>query len=162
MQLTKELLLWLFEYDDKSGKLYWKNHWVNNRRASLIGKEVGVISPNGYRHTRIDGKDYLVHRLIYQMQVGFTVPSNLQIDHVNNNKLDNRFINLRVVNSRRNHRNRKAHNQGKLVGASFRKDSGRWRSIIHINGKNITVGNFNTELEAHIAYIEASKRCGVL
>ena len=48
---------------------------------------------------------YKKHRFVYECFHG-VIPKNLQIDHINRVKDDNRLINLRVVNNRTNHFNK--------------------------------------------------------
>ena len=45
----------------------------------------------------------------------------------------------------------------KLVGTTFHKASGRWQSQIRVDGKQLFLGTFDTQIEAHLAYVEAKE-----
>ena len=89
-----------------------------------------------------------LHRLLMQPKKGQVV------DHLNGNMLDNRRSNLRVCTQRENMCNQTMHRNGRLLGAQKRKD-GRFCSSILIDGKPKHLGSFNTEIEAHQAYLQA-------
>lgn len=80
------------------------------------------------------------------------------IDHIDGNKLNNTIENLRGVNhSRANQQNRKKHREGKLIGTCFYKNG--WISQITVETKNVYLGRFKTEREAHERYaIELQRR----
>ena len=61
------------------------------------------------------------------------------IDHLNNNKLDNRRINLATVTPRFNTSKNKLKNNP-YTGISYNKTKKYWRASIQINGKNIALG----------------------
>jgi hypothetical protein len=76
-------------------------------------------------------------------------------DHINENKLDNRFENLQLLTARQNLTKsflKKKNKSSKYVGVSLDKKSLRWRAHIMINGINRQIGSFKTEEEAHEAY----------
>jgi hypothetical protein len=97
----------------------------------------------------------LVHRLIAMTFLG---ESNLVVDHVNNNKEDNKLSNLRYCTQRENTTNGNfttsiIKKYSKFIGVT--KSKGRqkeWKSTIRINGKSTYLGNFYTEQEAVNAY----------
>lgn len=97
--LTKDKLDEVLSYDKATGDFYWKVAL----RYGCIGKLAGTIKPNGYRSIRIGLKAYYAHRLVWLHETG-EFPTQ-QIDHINRNKLDNRFINLRDVSSLLNNQN---------------------------------------------------------
>lgn len=114
---------------------------------------------NGYpsKHKK-DGsgsKDYL-HRLIMEP------PQGMHVDHINGDKLDNRRCNLRIVTASQNHMNRRKsmwrNTTSPLKGAQFHKYSGKWRSRIKVDGRQISLGYYETAMQAHNAYIEAAKK----
>lgn len=150
MQLTREYLNWLFHYDRENGKLYWKNHWYLSTKMRVKGKEVGTID-KGYLRVKIGYETYQVHRLIFCLEYGYF--SDYQIDHINGNSLENHFLNLRELSVRGNQQNRAYHRQGKLVGATFVKDKNKWMSQASLDHKHIFIGYYDTELEAHVNYL---------
>lgn len=68
---------------------------------------------------------------------------NMEIDHINRNKLDNRRNNLRFVTHQKNTQNRVTKN-------AYQRPSGRWSSYVGIDGKTKTLGTFNTQQEAQM------------
>jgi hypothetical protein len=87
-------------------------------------------------------------------------PKNV-IDHINGDKTDNRIANLRDVPHALNMHNQRAasaHNKrSSLLGAHWHKNGGRWRSNITVAGVTRHLGCFDTEQEAHAAYVEAKR-----
>lgn len=106
------------------------------------------------------GKYALMHRFI----LGLKKFDQIQVDHRDGNKLNNRRENLRVCSAAENARNRKIHknNRSGLKGVYFEKSTashgGRpWRAQIRVDGRKITLGRFDDAESAHLAYLAASK-----
>jgi len=116
----------------------------------------GYSDQAGYRKISINYVPTYVHRLAFTI-TGKNIPKGIVVDHINGDKSDNRIKNLRLVTHRENQNNRAPHRTGKLVGAYYRKAYGIWESQISINKKIVFLGCFKTELEAHEAYVKASK-----
>lgn len=106
------------------------------------------------RNEKIDGKRTKVrmHRVIAK------TPEGMCTDHINGNRLDNRKINLRVVNKSQNGMNRNCN--FKTVtgykGVTRRADTGKYRAYITKEGKRIWLGQFNTAYEAAQSYNNAA------
>ena len=150
VNLTKDLLLSLFNYDREKGTLTWKNHWAKNR-SKWIGKEAGYTDEKGYRVIRLNNTNYPIQQLIWFIEKEYWPKE--EIDHINGLEAGNQISNLREVTIRQNQQNRKHHRAGRLVGATFVQN--RWRAQIQIDGKKKHLGSFDTELGAHLAYAEA-------
>lgn len=105
-------------------------------------RSFGTKKLNGYMHRGINGKKFLVHRLIASAFHGKPRKGE-NPDHINGNRADNRAENLRWVNQSRNLRGaRTTHGASKYRGVS--KNTGRWSA--QCLGKRY--GSFDTELEA--------------
>ena len=96
-------------------------------------------------------KTLLIHRLI---AIHFIPnPENKpEVDHINNDKLDNSITNLRWSTHSENTRNRNRNKNNKTsqyIGVGFNKSENKWKYQMVINGKNYTK-RFNTEKEAAI------------
>jgi hypothetical protein len=140
----------IFRYDRETGKLFWNVA----RRGVTRGAEAGCKGRrDGYRRIGIGGVMYLAHRIIWLVETG-QFPSK-EIDHINGITDDNRFENLREVTHRENCQNRRKHREGRLFGTYFSKRFEKWHSRIQIEGKRKHLGLFETEQEAHEAYIKA-------
>lgn len=74
------------------------------------------------------------------------------VDHINNNKLDNRAENLQIISQRENSSKDKKGETSRFVGVSKRKDMNKWRARILINGIDTHLGYFDTEQQAKKAY----------
>ena len=139
----------LFEYRDNN--LYWKE-----QPGSVdISKPAGCIdSSTGYRLIRIKGKKYRAHRLIYQMfneQWDITDTSrDNQIDHADNDKLNNNIDNLRVAtHSQQQHNSGKnRNNTSGCTGVYWYKPTGKWCVQISVNKKSHHGGYFVNKEDA--------------
>jgi len=151
-----------YNYDPDTGKL--------SLRTILVGSTKKVGDDVGYRHeqtvkhikkpylrTYFDGSHIYVHRLAWVIMTG---KQPLEVDHINGDSLDNRWRNLREVTHAQNGWNQKRHstNTSGKSGIVFRKDSGKWRARIKVNGKMISLGSFKEKQDAINARVEAEKR----
>lgn len=138
----------LLEYESETGTFRWR---MNRSRGALKGSIAGTAQANGYLKIKSMGKNFLVHRLIWFIEKGAPLPS--EIDHINGDRTDNRIGNLRAATRQENLRNMAwVKGCGSLKGASWRKDLKKWGSSIRFGGRKIYLGVFLTELEAHAAY----------
>jgi hypothetical protein len=79
------------------------------------------------------------------------------VDHIDNNKLNNKLNNLQLTTNRINSTKDRVGPTSKFIGVGFHKSTNKWRSRIQIDGKNIWLGVFVTEIEASNAYQNALK-----
>lgn len=96
-----------------------------------------------------------MHRLIMQ-------PTPAQVvDHVNGNTLDNRRSNLRVTDTMHNLRRQKVRKNNTSGFKGVQKKRNRFLALICDNYKHISLGHYDTALEAAKIYdAEALKRFG--
>ena len=140
----------MFRYDPQTGVLFWKQ--PNSKRIK-IGDKAGTVNRDGYIVVRANYNRYMAHRLVWLMNYG-RWPQHY-IDHIDGQTDNNRLGNLRDVEHRINHQNRKRHRNGKLVGAHYQKADDIWVGSIKVKGKHVYLGCFKSELETHNAYKEA-------
>jgi HNH endonuclease/AP2 domain len=111
----------------------------------------------GYVIARIDSKIVYMHRYL-QKEI---IPDSHVVDHINQNRLDNRKLNLRVVTYSENNQNiRKTNNNNKTskyVGVTYAKDKGKWMARIRKNQKTYHLGHFENEQDAARAYDTQAK-----
>jgi hypothetical protein len=86
----------------------------------------------------------------------------LVVDHLNGDRSDNRFSNLRDVDQSRNLRNRvlSSNNKSGVVGVFWNAGRGRWTARIKINGKNIHIGTYKNLADAAAARVLAEREYG--
>ena len=77
----------------------------------------------------------------------FLVDANGEpVDHENNDTLDNRKSNLRIVEDRHNSQNRKGRNKNNKSGyRNVSWDGNRWVVQLSIDGKNVCFGRFKKD-----------------
>lgn len=99
------------------------------------------------------GKEYM-HRIINN------TPKNMQTDHINRNKLDNRKSNLRTASSTLNARNTGLfkNNKSGYKGIWFWEIREKWQAYIWSNNKKVYLGIFDTLAEAIIARKDGERK----
>lgn len=147
MEHLKELL----SYDSEKGLLTWKTGRGN--QFSKKGGLAGSDHNSGYKVIQVCRKQFIYHRICWFLHYG-KIPLK-QIDHINGDRKDNRIVNLRLVTNRENASNRDVHRNGKLIGACLNKRRNNWLSSIRVGDKNLFLGYYKTELEAHKTYLLA-------
>lgn len=98
------------------------------------------------RHQWQEGKKrraQLMHNLI----MGVT-----KVDHRDHNGLNNQRINLRLASDPQNQGNRRPSVGGASRFKGVSQDKGRWRAKIGFDGSRISLGSFESEEEAALAY----------
>jgi hypothetical protein len=138
-----------FSYEN--GVLYWKVVFSNRLK---VGDPAGTIDGRGYLRTNIDGKLIGNHLIIWIMHNG-EIPPYLQIDHIDQDKLNNSIDNLRLVTPTQNSLNKKSRTH--TTGTYYSKERKKWVAQISLNNKNVNLGRFKTQEEAIEAYQRAYK-----
>ncbi|MDB4337250.1 HNH endonuclease [bacterium] len=130
------------------------------RKFKTGWKEVkNVANFHGYNQIGVDGKKFYRHRLVVAaFNPDFDI-DNLKhfVDHKDHNKLNNAFANLRVVTNQGNLLNR-----SNAKGYSWHKALGKWHAQITVDGKKKHLGLYDTEEEAHAAYLSAKEKYHVI
>lgn len=158
-ELTVDDLKKLIDYDPDTGFFYTRKLAGNGSKKP--GDKIGGKS-HGYIILRINARQYLAHRVAWLYVYGSW--PNLQIDHINLNRSDNRICNLRLASHADNKHNEgvRRNNRSGFKGVGWCSKTGRWRARCHLNGKTHTLGNFDTPQEASEAYNKfAMKHHGV-
>ena len=103
-------------------------------------------------------KLFKVHQLVAMCFLGH-VPcgQKMVVDHINNDKLDNRLINLQVITNRQNISKDQKMRSSTYVGVNWCKRSKKWVAHIKINRVAKHLGQFYSEEEASNAYQVALK-----
>lgn len=149
------LLHKLFEYDPITGILTNK---VQRHYSAPIGAEVGNVETLGYRVTTLNGTHKKIHHIIVAMQLGYWPK---EVDHINHNRTDNTWDNLRVITRRENMLNKSAYKNNKsgVPGvAPYKTD--RFVSTIRKDHKDYHLGIFDNFLDAVCARKSAEVTLG--
>lgn len=130
--------------------------WVSSKSRINIGDEAGSVNSNGYFHITINGNQYKAHRLAWFYMTG-EWPE--QVDHINHDREDNRWCNLRCVSNSINGRNQgiRRTNTSGFMGVSWHKATCKWHSYIRAGGKQLHIGFFSQISDAVIARDDAEK-----
>jgi hypothetical protein len=153
----------LLDYDPESGLFTWRPRsrdmfgdlrkqaaW--NARYAL--KHAGCITSDGYRIINIHCSLYMAHRLAWLLVHGEPVPPVL--DHVDQDRLNNRITNLREATHTQNFANSGARKNSKLGIKGVWRHQGKYRARIETNRKIIDLGTFDVADDAALAYRKAA------
>ena len=154
-------------HDVKFNYEYGNVYRCHHLKKGDVWKEIKITywEGNGYKcfEFRVSNKRYnfKLHRLIYWLHNPdwdiFDSSMENHIDHIDGDKLNNNIENLRLVTNQENQWNRT-----KAKGYSRCKNSKKWRADIRLNCKNIYLGLFDKEVDAHNAYLDAKKKYHII
>ena len=152
-QLTQSRLKELLHYDPETGIFTWRV----GRPGCAAGKATGSKHRTlGYVQIGVDRKILYAHRLAFLYMTGVWPVE--QVDHVNGDRADNRWINLRQVSHSENMQNiggPRADNTSGLLGVCWNKRDSNWNAQIKAHGRRVNLGGYPTPEAAHAAYLKA-------
>lgn len=141
-----ELLRQLIDYNPDTGMMIWRERPVSLFNAAVnksaeadcltwnkrfAGKPaMQQLNGDGYQGGNILGSDVRAHRLIWALVTG-AWPKH-QIDHINGDKADNSWSNLREVNNQTNCKNQKLRetNTSGHNGVFWMKSANKWAAKV--------------------------------
>jgi len=134
----------IFLIDDEDVPLVKMLKW---RVMSRKGRATSYVRAN----IRLGGKrtSIMLHRLL----MGLEHEDRREVDHINHDGFDNRRENLRIVTDIQQSMNKRKQcgkYTSKFKGVS--EHHGKWRSMAGINGNRVSLGIFETEEGAALAY----------
>lgn len=151
--LTQERLKELLHYDPETGVFTWIHNLGRKAKKDGIA---GTVMKSGYIRIKIDGIDYLAHRLAWLYTHGEN-PTK-EIDHIDRSKNNNSIKNLRDVSKNWNQQNRVKFTQNNITKCLGVTPNGSGFSAkISIDGKQKYLGTFKTVSDARLAYDNAKK-----
>ena len=129
---------------------------VRTNQKSEVGDAAGVVDSGGYLLIGVCRERHRAHRLAVLYMTG-EWPAET-VDHINGNRTDNRWANLRSVPRELNAQNiRDSRNHRGLMGVFQAKGRKAFFAAISVNGKAKYLGSFRTPEEAHEAYLAAKR-----
>lgn len=154
--ITQDRLKELMHYDPDTGLFTWA---TKAARKVVVGSRAGSAQPGDYVVIKFDSSRHQAHRLAWLYMTG-ELPT-LDVDHINGDRQDNRWSNLREVSRSENLQNQRRGHQGStspLLGVSWSKSRNKWVAQIRPPGGETTyLGAFATQEEAHQAYLNAKR-----
>lgn len=150
--LSQQRLKELLHYDTLTGHFTWLKPTTNRVQP---GELAGTINAKGYRIIKIDGRLYRAYRLAWLFVHG-AFPT-LDLDHRDQNKDNNAIGNLRLATNEENHGNRGVNKNNKLGIKGVCLSKGKYLAQIHVRGKSIFLGRFDTSDAAQDAYRQAAQ-----
>lgn len=168
---SQQRLRKLFDYDPETGLLRWKAQPFVSRKETpqaygfnnkCAGKIAGTIMKGRCKYLsvgiRTNGKfvTYLAHRVIWKWMNG-EEPSEC-IDHVDGDKLNNRWVNLREATRGQNRHNMglQKNNRSGVKGVCWERNM--WKAYISVEGRQIRLGRFKSMDDAATVVTDARAR----
>lgn len=157
MELTAERLRALLIYDPETGlftrRVSRQGFWAGTQAGTLI-----TCGPSkGYIYVGVDRGKYRAHRLAWLYMTG---EWPRELDHINRDRADNRWANLREASRSQNNINSKNHvnNTSGHKGVNWVARANSWRAYVSIDGRQKHLGYFKDFNVAVTARNEAAKR----
>lgn len=153
--LTAARLREVLNYDPNTGGFTWR---VATSSRACVGYRAGCIQKGvGYRLISVDGHLFNASRLAW-LYVTNEWPQ-ARVDHINLDKGDNRWCNLRAATTAQNGMNscRPSSNTSGFKGVSWSTHAGMWRAQIRVDGRLAHLGYFDTPERAFVAYALAAQ-----
>lgn len=150
----------LVTWNERPASMFPSQRAANAWNARFAGQSAGYIRQDGYLSLSLGtGNLYMVHRLIWKMMTG-REPE--YIDHLNGNRADNRWSNLREVDVSTNGKNAKLYsrNTSGHAGVEYLDKLGKWRARVQVGKKTVHLGLFSTKEKAVAARKEAERKNG--
>jgi hypothetical protein len=147
----------LMSYDLETGLFTRLRRLSNNAKEGTT--TAGCINKHiGYRVFNICGRVHYAHRLAWLYMIG-EWPA-LAIDHVNGDKSDNRFCNLRLSTNQQNlwNRDKLATNTSGHRGVAKSNAGKPWRAFVTVNKRYVSLGQFDTFEAAVAARLDGERR----
>lgn len=132
--------------DDEDFELVSKHKWYFTRYAN---SSIFIKGSSGKFSRRGKSIKFSMHRLI------MNAPKGMEIDHIDNNGLNNQKSNLRICTHADNMRNiqkYKKKTSSKYKGVCWGNHDKKWLSYIRYNNKRFNLGHYNNEIEAAKVY----------
>lgn len=112
----------------------------------MAGKEAfTAVKGDGYKHGAIHGVHYCSHRVIWKMVTG---EDPMDVDHIDGDRQNNRWSNLRNVPRKLNLQNRAKGSDNRSGVIGVRQTRYGWQATISDDGKVICVGSSKDFAEA--------------
>lgn len=150
--LTLDEARQIFDYNPETGDLIWKVTRLSYRGCVVPGAIAGTNS-HGYIAVTVNQRFYRAHRIVWLLMTGEWPPKTMDLDHINGDRSDNRWCNLRLATRSQNNWNKpvQANNPHGVSGVyqrTYRTGNTKWHARVYVDRKPILLGHFDTMEEA--------------
>lgn len=155
VDLTAQRLRELLHYCPDTGAFTWIGTTNPKHKP---GRPAGWREGNIYLRISVESRTYFAHRLAWLHASG-EWPTG-QIDHIDGDRTNNRWVNLRDISHSMNMQNRREarfDSSTGILGVQFYPKTGRFGASIRVSGKRTFLGRFDTAEEARQAYVRAKR-----
>lgn len=162
----REAIASVVNYCPDTGRFTWRDrpreHFKTEAQFKtwakrFAGREAGSVRVDGYVRLLIGGKRLLAHRVAFLMMTGEQPP---MLDHINRDRSDNRYANLRPADYSLNMRNASTRRDNTSGRKGVYRVGDKWTARIRNGGEQVSLGRFATHAEAVGARREAEARFG--
>jgi len=150
--LTHKRLLETLRYDPDTGLF---TRLVQLAARALKGSIAGSVGKDGRRRIRLDKEQFFAARLAWFYMTG-EWPKG-EVDHIDLNRSDDRFVNLRIATHQQNNVNRRVLRNNRLGVKGVSKVNGRYRAQIWVNNQRRHLGYYSTIDDAKVAYAKVAR-----
>ena len=165
--LSQEYLKECFDYNEITGELLKRprprHHFKNNRNYMISLSQLHTpnisVSDSGYVRVSLDNKIFYAHRIIWKMQTG---EDPYIIDHIDHNRLNNTWSNLRNIQRKDPSKNlgKSIKNKSGITGVYFNKSIKKWVAQCRANGHQRYIGSYLDINDAAQAVLEFRMKHG--
>jgi hypothetical protein len=113
--------------------------------------EAGYKEASGYRRVKVDGVLYFAHRLVWMWHHGSDPGPYL--DHLNEDKADNRIENLNPITNSQNIAKGKHKHKKSDLPAGVARHRNKYKAQRRVGDKLLYLGLYSTPEQAHQAYL---------
>jgi hypothetical protein len=152
--LSVERIRELFDYDAATGMLHWR---IRPSNTVKIGDAAGTRERDGHRRVHIDGKAYLVSRVVWAHQKGAWSTNYIfaKDDDPSNSRIENLYE--KSISAKNSERSIGKNNSSGVIGVGFVKRNQKWKAWIKRDGNLYHLGYFDDFYDA-IAVREAAEK----
>lgn len=134
----------LLDYSAETGIFTWK---VSKHRHWSVGAKAGYEVSGGYLGVQYEGVQEKLHRLAFLWMTG-RMPKI--VDHIDTDRKNNSWDNLREASAAQNALNRNVHKDSKsgVKGLVWDKYHKKWAVYVTLDGKQRLVGRYVSKIVA--------------
>lgn len=157
--ITYEEVVKMLTYDKDSGVFTWANPPGPKIKK---GRIAGGKNSDGYINIKFKLRNYKAHRLAWLYMEGYFPEDGIEIDHIDRDRSNNKWSNLRLASKACNIRNSKVHsdNTSGVTGVSLASDHKKWIARISVNSKMLYIGRYDTFNDAVVGRYEKELEYG--